>query len=295
MKRFSIFGVLLPLVVLSPGDSLAQGKSALAREAAESVIGRFGKEAAKESLEGMTRKIESLALKHGDEAVVAVKKVGPRTFRLIEESGEYGAESVKLMARYGDDAVWIVARKNRLAIFVKYGDTAGEAMMKHGEIAEPLLESAGKSAAGAFRSVSPQNGRRLAMMGLDGELSRIGRTPQLLDAVAKYGDPAMEFVWKHKGALQAAAALTAFLDTPEPYLDGTADITNVVAKSAVDPSGDKLVPTAEPAGTLGWPHGTALGLCLVGGYLAVRKARQRNDPTPIVQNPSLDPQSRSDG
>ena len=95
------------------------------------------------------------------DAVLAVKKVGPQAFHLIEASGEYGAESVQLMARYGDDAVWIVARKNRLAIFVKYGDTAGEAMMKHGEIAEPLLESAGKSAAGAFQSVSPQNGRRL--------------------------------------------------------------------------------------------------------------------------------------
>lgn len=274
MKRFSAIGAVL--LLLSPGDSLAQGKAALAREAAESVLGRFGKEAAKESVEGLTRKIESLALKHGDDAVLAVKKVGPQAFHLIEASGEYGAESVQLMARYGDDAVWIVARKNRLAIFVKYGDTAGEAMMKHGEIAEPLLESAGKSAAGAFRSVSPQNGRRLAMMGLDGDLARIGRTPELLDAVAKYGDPAMDFIWKHKGALQAAAALAAFLDTPEPYLEGKEDIASAATAKSAKPEIDASAPVAlQPTKELHLGLLAAGAVCAVSVGAAVRMARRR--------------------
>jgi len=189
MTQSVLFCATMLMLSLVASKAHAQGKTALAREAAEFVMGRFGKEAAKDGLAGLTRRIEALAIKHGDEAAMAVKKVGPRAFRLVEEAGEHGTESVQLMARYGDDAVWIVARKNRMAIFVKYGDPAAEAMMKHGEVAEPLLESAGKSAAGAFQSVTTQNGRRLAMMGQAGDLARIGRTPELLDAVAKYEKP----------------------------------------------------------------------------------------------------------
>jgi hypothetical protein len=34
---------------------------------------------------------------------------------------------------------------------VKFGDNAAEAMMKHGEIADPLLHSMGEPAAGALK------------------------------------------------------------------------------------------------------------------------------------------------
>lgn len=230
-------------IVALPAMAPAQVKATVAREAAEYVLGKFGKEAAKEGLEGLSRKIELLALKHGDIAVTVVRKVGPRTFRLVEEAGEHGLDALKIMAKYGDDAVWVVAKKNRMAIFVKYGDDAGEAMMKHGEIAEPLLEAAGKSAAGALKAVSTQNGRRLAIMQSDGELARIGRTPELLDVVAKYGDRAMEFVWKNRRPLAVTAALAAFLANPEPFIDGRVDITKVVAENAVNPL---PVPPARP-------------------------------------------------
>ena len=129
----------LVCVVALSGVASAQGKATVAREAAEYVLGRFGKEAAKEGLEGLARKIELLAIKHGDEAIVAVRKVGPGAFRLVEDAGEHGLDAIKIMAKYGDDAVWVVAKKNRMAIFVKYGDNAGAAMMKHGEVVEPLL------------------------------------------------------------------------------------------------------------------------------------------------------------
>jgi hypothetical protein len=269
---------VLPLVCIFilPATSLAQGKAAIAREAAEYVLGRFGKEAAKEGLEGLTRKIELLALKHGDEAVGAVRKVGPGTFRLVEEAGEHGLDAVKLMARYGDDAVWVVAKKNRMAIFVKYGDNAGEAMMRHGEVAEPLLDAAGKSAAGALKAVSTQNGRRLAIMQSEGELARIGRTPELLDVVAKYGDRAMEFVWKNKGPLAAAAVLAAFLANPKPFIDGTADITKVVADSAVKPlataSSQALTDVARG---IDWMLVAVCGLCVAGSLLGIRLLLRR--------------------
>ena len=264
-------------VVALPAAAPAQGKAAMAREAAEYILGRFGKEAAKEGLEGLTRKIELLALKHGDEAVVAVRKVGPGTFRLVEEAGEHGLDAVKIMAKYGDDAVWVVARKNRMAIFVKYGDNAGEAMMKHGEVAEPLLDAAGKSAAGALKAVSTQNGRRLAIMQSEGELARIGRTPELLDVVAKYGDRAMEFVWKNKGSLAVTTALAAFLVNPEPFIDGTADITKAIAESAVKPlataSGQAMTDAAR---SIDWTLVTVCGLCVAGSLIGIKLLRRRS-------------------
>lgn len=228
--------VLAVLVTaMFPTFSLAQGKSALAREAAEYVMRKFGKEAAEVGVETLTRKIETLAIKHGDDVFLAVQKVGPRTLRIVEEAGEHGLKSIKLMARFGEDAVWVVAKKNRLVIFVKYGDNAAESMMKHGEIAESLLVAFGRPAAGAMKAVNSQNARRLAMMADDGQLTKIGRTPELLEVVGKHGDRAADFVWRNKGALTVVAALTAFLANPEPFLDGATDITKIVSENAVKP------------------------------------------------------------
>lgn len=254
-----------------PNICHAQGKAALAREAAEYVMRKFGKEAAEVGVETLTRKIEALAVNYGDEVFLAVRKVGPRALRISEEAGEFGLESVKLMARYGDDAIWVVAKKNRLAIFAKYGDEAAESMMKHGEIAEPLLTSFGKPAAGALKAVSSQNGRRLAMLAEDGQLAKIGRTPELLEVVAKYGDRAADFIWRNKGALTVAVALTAFLANPKPFLDGATDITKIVAENAVKPLAD--VPgqvASQAAKNTNWTVVLAIGIGVLGLLVAAR-------------------------
>jgi hypothetical protein len=206
-----------------------------AKESAEYILKKFGKTAANEGVEVFARKIEKLAAKYGDDAVIAVKKVGPRSFRIIEEAGENGPSAIRLMARNGVDAVWIVSQKKRMAIFVKYGDDAADAMMKHGQLAEPLLTTFGQEAASAFKSVSAQNGRRLAMMTDSGELARIGRTAELLKVVGRYGDRAMNFIWKHKDSLAAARSLTAFLESPEPYIESTQDISLTPARTLGKP------------------------------------------------------------
>lgn len=263
VNRVIFLAALIAFAV--PNICHAQGKAALAREAAEYVMRKFGKEAADVGVETLTRKIETLAIRHGDDVFLAVRKVGPRTLRIVEEAGEHGLESVKLMARFGDEAVWVVAKKNRLAIFVKYGDNAAESMMKHGEIAEPLLASFGKPAAGAMKAVNSQNARRLAMMADDGQLANIGRTPELLEVVAKYGDRAADFVWRNKGALTVAAALTAFLANPEPFLDGATDITKIVSENAVKPLAN--VPgqvASEAAKNTNWTVVLAIGVGVLG-------------------------------
>ena len=231
----NIVALIVICVFALPLRVHGQGKAAIAREMAEYVMKKFGKEVADEGVETLTRKIETVIVKYGDDGVAAVKNVGPRSFRLIEEAGENGVESVKLMAKYGDEAVWVVGKKGRLAIFVKYGDDAAEAMIKHGEIAEPLIGKFGDSAALALKSVSSQNARRISMLDDAGELAAIGHTPELLTVVGRYGDAAMDFVWKNKGALTVAATLTAFLSDPEPFINGTSDLAQTVGTSLVQP------------------------------------------------------------
>lgn len=236
----AVFLLFLSFVFAKPFPAHAQGKAAVAREMAEYVMKKFGKEVADEGLETLTRKMETVIVKYGDDGVDAVKNVGPRSFRLIEEAGENGLESVKLLAKYGDEAVWVVGKKGRLAIFVKYGDNAAEAMIKHGEIAEPLIGKFGDSAALALKSVSSQNARRISMLEDAGELAAIGRTPELFTVVGKYGDAAMDFVWKNKGALTVAATLAAFLSDPEPFINGSRDLAQTVGTSVVKPIAEEV-------------------------------------------------------
>lgn len=235
MRVFQFF-LTVGIVLILTGISFSQTKALLFREAAEFVMKKFGKEATDIGLNTMIKKMEILTTKYGDDAVVAVRKVGPRAFRLVEEAGEHGLESVKLMAKFGDDSVWIISKKNRLSIFIKYGDDAAESMIKHKEIAETLLNSFGKSSASALKSVSSQNGRRLAMMAEDGTLKKIGKSDELLETIGKYGDKAMNFIWDNKGALAVSTTLTAFLLNPEPFLNNTlgkiGDVPGQIANEA---------------------------------------------------------------
>jgi hypothetical protein len=230
----------LVAIIVSSVPVQAQGKAAIAREIAEQLMKKFGKEAADEGLETLTRKIETVIVKYGDDGATAIKNVGPRSIGLIDEAGENAIDAVKLMAKYGDDAVWVVSKPGRLAIFVKYGDDAAKAMIKHGEITEPLINKFGTSAAAALQKVSSQNARRISMLDQAGDLSKIGRTNELLGVVSKYGDAAMEFVWKNKGPLAVATALTAFLSDPQPFIDGTRDIAQSVGTSLVQPIAEEI-------------------------------------------------------
>lgn len=227
--------LVVAVVCLWPAAPALAQKSAMVREAAKYVIKKFGSEAAEETVETVTSKLTQLCVSHGDDAIIAVKKVGPRAFKLVEEAGEHGPSAIKLMVRHGDDAAWIISRPKRLAIFVQHGDDAAEAMIKHKDIVLPLLERYNTPAAQAFKAIDGQGARRLAMMQDAGELTKIGRTDELLTTVARHGDRAADFIWRNKGALAVATALTAFLADPKPFLDGSRDLAQVVGDVAKEP------------------------------------------------------------
>lgn len=232
--RLMLFTTTLALFAC-PTLLQAQSKAAVAREMAEYVMRKFGKEAAGESVETLTSKIGTVVSKYGDDGLEAVKKIGPRSFRLIEEAGENGVESVRLMSKYGNDAIWVVGKRNRLAIFVKYGDDAAEAMIKHGEIAEPLVNKLGGPAAKALKNVDTQNARRLAMLDNSGELAAMGRTDELLQMIGKYGDASMDFVWRNKGSLAVASTLGVFLADPVPFITGARDLGESALTNVAQP------------------------------------------------------------
>lgn len=191
-----------------------------AKEAAEYVIKTFGNEAAEKGVKNLAEEAERIAVKHGDEALTAFRKVGPQAIKLIDDAGEQGPLAVKLLSQHGDEAAWIVAKPDRLARVATYGDDAAEALIKHNQVALPLIDDLGKPAAQAMKALSKQEGRQLAMLASDGTLKKIGRTDELLAVVSKYGDKAMDFIWKNKGILVGGTLLAAFLNDPEPYIEG---------------------------------------------------------------------------
>ena len=188
----------------------AQSRVQAARAAAEFIIERFGRPAAREGIEVLARKIESVAARFGDEAIVAAQKVGPQFFKVVEAAGVNGAKAVRIMATHGEPGVaWVLSRPKGHELLLQHGEEAAAVLIRHpGGIAEPVIGQFGGPAVKALQAVGPQGGRRLAMMLSEGELAKIGRTPEVLEVVAQYGDRAMEFIWKNKGALAVGAAPT---------------------------------------------------------------------------------------
>jgi hypothetical protein len=177
------------------------------------------------------------AARHGSDVFEAVRKVGPRALPLMEEAGVHGRQAARIMAQHGEQgAAWVVSRPQAMKLVLEHGDAAAGVLVKHaGGIAEPVVERFGAGAVRALEATGPQGGRRLAMMMADGELAGIGRTEELLGVVAKYGDPAMEFVWRNKGSLAVGTTLAAFLTTPETFLNAAKGISQTVAENAVRP------------------------------------------------------------
>jgi hypothetical protein len=238
MKPFSAtfaLAAILVFLTVTARPAVADAKSKAAQEVAQYVLERFGRQAAKDGVQALARRIEQTALKHGDGVFLAVRKLGPQGLHLIEEAGAHGKQVSALLAQYGEHgAVWVVSRPKGMALVLKHGEEAAAVLVKHKGFAEPVIEQLGAPAVRALQAVGTQNGRRLAMMA-EGELAQIGRTPELLHVIGAYGDKAMAFVWSHKGALAVTAGLTAFLADPAPFIEGTKDLTKIVAENTVKP------------------------------------------------------------
>jgi hypothetical protein len=99
----------------------------------------------------------------------------------------------------------------------------------------PLTTKLGPGAKQVVPVLSPRNARRLAILAKDGTLTRTGRTDELMAVIARHGDRALNFVWRHKGALTVTTVLAAFLADPEPFLDGSRRLARDAATTVARP------------------------------------------------------------
>jgi hypothetical protein len=224
------------LAVTGHSDARADLASKIAQETAEFVLKKFGRKVLTEGTETFAERITSSALRHGDDVIGAVRRVGPSALSLADEAGEQAPMVLRLLSKHGDDAaVWVVRRPAGMKLLSQYGDDAAEVLIKHKGLAEPVLEKLGDPALKALGAVGPQQGRRLAMMTDAGELAAIGRTPELMQVISRHGDAAMDFIWRNKGALTVGTGLTAFLAKPDSFINGTTRLASTVGDTAVKP------------------------------------------------------------
>jgi hypothetical protein len=270
MKRVVIVLALLVPFLWPLHDATAGARSALLREAIEAVQRKFGKEVIEEFGETgsavLARKMENLAAKHGDELVAdAAGKVGPRMFRYIEEVGEDGSlKALKLMSRHGDEAVWVVSKPGRFTMFMRYGDDAADAMIKHKQISEALIERFGSSGARAMAAVDGPAARRIAMMADGGDLGRMAQPAAILDVIGKYGDRAADWVWRNKGALVVVSVAAAFVANPELFLSGAVEVVRVGSEHILRPVAERA------AESINWNLWVPVALVVCFGMIGLR-------------------------
>lgn len=222
-------------LVLTAGAARADLRTKACQEAAEAVMARFGAQAGR-SLPALAQKIESLAARYGEEALVAVRRVGPEAFAVVEEAGLNGPRAVRVLAQYGEEGASCVLRRPKaMQQFLRFGDEAAAALVKHPGVAEGLIEQGGASAVQALAKVTPQGARRLAMV-MEGELQTAAGKPELWNVVGAYGQRACDFVWANKEVLAGGAALAAFLANPEPFLNGVQSLAQVAGDALVKPA-----------------------------------------------------------
>lgn len=200
------------IATVSPADTAI-------RETAKSIMKKFGKGTGGQTVEEVTEATTRAITKYGDDALPILQKSGHAGFRALEQAGDKAPDIIKLYARKGDEAIWIISQPKKLSIFLKHGDSAADALLKHPGIADSIITKYGDDAAGALNNLSRASAQKLNMIADEGLLSATKQSPELLSVIRKYGDEAMDFIWKNKGALTVASVLGTFLSKPEIFIN----------------------------------------------------------------------------
>jgi len=223
MRHSFLFMTVALTLIASPLGFSGTAGTAI-RETAEFVLSKFGRGVAGQTLEEVTEATTKAVARHSDEVLPLLRKSGHAGFTALDEAGAKAPEVIKLYARRGDEAIWVISEPKKLAIFIKHGDAAADALLKHPGIADNLIGRFGGDAVGAMNSLSRQSAQRLSMVSDDGLLTATARSSELLTVVRKYGDEAMDFIWKNKGSLAVASVLTTFLADPQTYISGAKEL-----------------------------------------------------------------------
>ena len=235
------------LVVLS----LLCAQSAAARRAAREVVEAFGREAVESAEPRVARLIEA----YGDDAAAALRKVGPPGVQAMER---FGAPGMKILSRWGDDGVRLLAVEGDAAVAAlgRYGDEAIELMVRHPGVGRDLLSRFGAQALRTRLSTESV----VTLNRLAGEIGKSGRTSEIFAVIEKFGDRACEFLWRNKGTIFIGTLLVAFLQDPQPYLDG-------VKQLVVQPASEVA---RDAAGRTNWTAVVIIIVLIASVYVGLR-------------------------
>jgi hypothetical protein len=224
------------LVVLIGMDSVHAGvPEQVARLAADEAARLLGRQAERAAASTLSRRIARLAVEHGAETLVAVRRAGPEAVEVLERASRRGGLVSHLLGAHGSEALVIAREPALLDLVARHGDDAARALVRHPGLARSVIEATGTPGARVLAGLSSRNARRLAMLTEDGTLLRMGRQDELLGAIERHGDRALDFVWRHKGALAVGTLLAAFLNDPEPFLTGARELGGGVTSAVAQP------------------------------------------------------------
>ena len=248
-----------------------------------------------EAGEQASRQFMEIVARRGDEAVDVVWRAYRR-----------GVPALRMIERYGDDAVKLLRNPRAVSLIEKYGDDAAGAIIRHGDTAVDLIETYGDDAVRLLLRLDAREASRLyALLRGPSKLPLDGRGLKLFwECLRRHGKRALDFMWRHRKELAVAGVLAAFLAGPEPYLEGTRDLGEVVPEDAVEPPAETpqefpsplvdLPPrsTVEPSARLALDAGqrtqwaAAFALVIAAAIVAlltrfwfIRRARRRTCPT----------------
>lgn len=236
----------LAVVLLGPACPAEAGRTKAIRELAR-LFARGGSRAAGESAEALTKQFTRAVARHGDDALPAIRRVGPQAVRLADEAGEHGPGVMRLLKQYGPEASAIAGNPKAMQLVARHGDEAAGVLVRTHGVGLPLIARHGDSAVKALRPLGARSVRRLAILNDSGELARIGRTDEVLGVIGRYGDAACRFVWEHKAELAVATTLAAFLANPEPFINGTATLAAGVTDAVAEHVAAPIATAAAPA------------------------------------------------
>ena len=115
MKNLPLKSLVLAIIIamVAEGRVRADLASKAAQETAEFVLKKFGKKVLTEGTETFAERISASVLRHGDDVISAVRRVGPSALSLADEAGEQAPKILRLLSKHGDDAAVWVAQASR--------------------------------------------------------------------------------------------------------------------------------------------------------------------------------------
>ena len=242
----------LAILAFGAGEASAQSQAArkAARELVEFLRTRFAREVAEEGSERLESRFAKVLERFGDDAAKAARRVGPRT--ALDAVERHGAAGARILSRWGDQGARLLVTDGprALKVFASLGDDGVDLMVRHhGKITAARLPD------------------------LAAEIKASGRSRDLLAVLERYGDRACDFIWRNKGVIFGAAALTAFLANPEPFLEGAKKIAEV--------------PIDRIAASTDWTTVFLVATLLAAGLAAVRMLVLRR-PRPVANSAPAD-------